>query len=81
MSEQLRISRHLIKAPSMKGSNAREEAGKGNSEDSEAMQGAEDFKENVVRSSEIRERYCSVEKERGAIHSEDKKLLEINHLK
>lgn len=65
----------------MKGSNAREEAGKGNSEDSEAMQGAEDFKENVVRSSEIRERYCSVEKERGAIHSEDKKLLEINHLK
>lgn len=52
MNGQLRITRHLIKATSMKGRNQSEETGKGNSKESEAMQGAkEKFKENIVKSS------------------------------
>lgn len=53
VNAQLKISRHVIKASSMKGSNPSEDTGKGNSKESEAMQGVEeDFKENVVKSSE-----------------------------
>lgn len=47
MNGQLRSTRHLIKETSMKGRNQSEETGKGNSEESETMQGAkENFKEN-----------------------------------
>ena len=63
MNGQLRISSHVIKASSMKGNNPSEDTGKGNSEESEAMQGAEEgFEENVAKSSEIRERHGLQEK-------------------
>lgn len=53
MKGQRGITRRLITASNMKGSNPSEETGKGSSEDSEAMQGAEEnFKENVVKFSE-----------------------------
>ena len=59
MNRQLRITRHLIKASSMKGRDQSEETGKRNSKASEGTQGAqENFKENIVKSSEIRERQC-----------------------
>lgn len=82
MNGHLRISSHVIKASSMKGSNPSEETGKGNSEESEAMQGAEEgFKGSVAKRSEIRERPSLQEKEQDGIHSgNEKELLAINHL-
>lgn len=46
------------------------------------MKGVEDFKENVVKFSlRWEEDTACMKKERGAVHSKNKNLLEINHLR